>query len=88
MFDTFLKPIKPLLKPFRKVGGFAPHLLEWCLGPPGPPKPQKSAISGRPNNHVLETQSGQTLRGLRFIIYIFYLFAVGPQKHKVPTNGT
>jgi hypothetical protein len=35
-------------QPFQKVGGFAPKLLEWFLGPPGPPRPHNSAISGRP----------------------------------------
>ncbi len=44
-------------KPFQRVGvGFAPHLLEWRLGPPGPPSPQTSAISGQPKNHVPKTQ--------------------------------
>jgi hypothetical protein len=26
-------------QPFHKVGGFAHHHLEWCWGPPGPPRP-------------------------------------------------
>ncbi len=26
------------------------------MGPPGPPRPRKSTISGRPKNHVLKTQ--------------------------------
>ncbi len=38
-------------------GGLRPHLLEWFLGPPGPPRPQESTISGRPKNHVLKTQA-------------------------------
>ena len=42
--------------PCQNVGGFAPHILEWFLGPPGPPRPRKSTISGRPNNHVSKTQ--------------------------------
>ncbi len=41
---------------FQKVGGFAPHLLERLLGPPGPPRPQKSTIPGRPKNHEMKTQ--------------------------------
>jgi hypothetical protein len=32
--------------------GFAPHPLEWFLRPPGPPKPQKATIFGRPQNHA------------------------------------
>ncbi len=32
--------------PFQKVGGFDPHLLECFFGPPGPPRPQQSTISG------------------------------------------
>ncbi len=40
----------------RRWGGEASHLLEWLLGPPGPPRPQKSANSGRPKNRVLKTQ--------------------------------
>ena len=40
----------------RKVGGEAPHLLQGSPGPPGPPRPQKSTISDRPKNHVLQTQ--------------------------------
>jgi hypothetical protein len=32
------------------------HLLEWLLGPQGPPRPQKSTISCRPKNHALKTQ--------------------------------
>ncbi len=35
-------------QPFQK----APRLLEWFLGPPGPP----NTISGRPKNHALKTQ--------------------------------
>ena len=41
-------------KPLPKVGHEAPHLLEGVSGPPGPPRPQKSTISGRPKNHVLK----------------------------------
>ncbi len=43
-------------KTCHKVGGKAPHLLGWFVGPPGPPRPRKSRISGRPKNHVLKTQ--------------------------------
>ena len=32
------------------------HLLEWFWGPPGPPTPRRSTISGRPKNHVLKPQ--------------------------------
>jgi hypothetical protein len=35
----------------RKVGGFAPHLLEWCSGPP---RPQTSTISGRPKKTCIQ----------------------------------
>ena len=28
-------------RPFQKVGGFAPHFLEWYPGRPGPPRPPK-----------------------------------------------
>jgi hypothetical protein len=41
-------------KPFKNMGGTAPHIFEWFLGPPGPPRPRKSTISGRPKNHVLK----------------------------------
>jgi hypothetical protein len=41
-------------KPFRKVGGEAPHLLEGFVGPAGPPRPQTSTIFGRPQNHALK----------------------------------
>ena len=34
---------------------FGPHILEWFLGPPGPPRPQISTIFDRPKNHVLKT---------------------------------
>ncbi len=49
------RPKRPL-KPLQKVGGEAPHLLEWFLGPLGPPRPEKSAISDRPKIHVLKTK--------------------------------
>ncbi len=49
------RPRRPQ-KPFQKVGGFAPDLLVWLLGPPGPPRSSKSTIAGRPQNHVLETR--------------------------------
>ncbi len=31
----------------RRWGASPPHLLKWCLGPPGPPRPKQSSISGR-----------------------------------------
>ncbi len=43
-------------KPFKNMGGEAPHLFEWFVGPPGPPRPRKSMISGRSKNHVLKTK--------------------------------
>jgi hypothetical protein len=43
-------------KPCQEVGGEAPHRLEWFLGPPGPPRPQRSSIAGQPKNHALKTQ--------------------------------
>ncbi len=39
------------------MGGEAPHLFEWVLRPPGPPRPRKSRISGRPKAHVLKTHN-------------------------------
>jgi hypothetical protein len=33
------RPLRPP-KPFQKLGSEAPHLLEWFLGPPGPPRLQ------------------------------------------------
>ncbi len=30
--------------------------VAWVLRPPGPPRPRKSRISGRPKTHVLKTQ--------------------------------
>ena len=53
-------------KTLQTVRGFAPHLWHlwgWFLGPPGPHKPQKSTISSRPKNHVLQTQ-----------VYVFNVF--------------
>ncbi len=32
--------------PLQKAGREAPRVLEWFLGPPGPPRPPKSMISG------------------------------------------
>jgi hypothetical protein len=43
--------------PFKNMRGFAPHIFEWFLGPPGPPRPRKSAISARPKTHVLKTKA-------------------------------
>ncbi len=44
-------------KTIPKGGGLRPpHLLEWFWGHPGPPKPKKSTIPGRPKNHVSKTQ--------------------------------
>ncbi len=40
----------------KRWGAKPPHPLEWFWGPPGPPRPQKSTICGRPQNHVLKTQ--------------------------------
>jgi hypothetical protein len=34
----------------------SPRLFNWVLRPPGPPRPRKSTISGRPKTHVLKTQ--------------------------------
>jgi hypothetical protein len=42
--------------PVKKMRGEVPHLFDWFLVPPGPPRPQKSTISGRPKTHVLKTQ--------------------------------
>jgi hypothetical protein len=39
----------------QKVGRDVPQLLELVSGQPGPPRPRKSTISGRPRNHVLKT---------------------------------
>jgi hypothetical protein len=44
-------------KPFQKVEGFAPHLWEWFLGPPGPPVPTKSTISSRPKKPCMKHPS-------------------------------
>ncbi len=55
IFGVWAAPAAP--EPNPKGGGLRPpHLLEWFFGPPGPPKTSKSTISGRPKNHVLETQ--------------------------------
>jgi hypothetical protein len=55
-------------KPYEFMGFGAidvtnPHLLEWFLGPPGPPKPQKLAISGRLKNHVFENPENHVFLG-------------------------
>ncbi len=43
-------------KPFKNMGGEAPHIFACFPGHPGPPRPRKSTISGRPKTHVLKTQ--------------------------------
>ena len=53
-------------KPSQRVGAEGPHILEWFLGPPGPPRPQISTIFDRPKNHVLinpaETPTGPKIK--------------------------
>ncbi len=73
-------------EPFQKVGGFAPTFCNGLLGPPGPPRHPTSTISGRPKHHVFKTQAGQTLRGLKFIVYLSCFLRSVP-KHNVPTMG-
>ncbi len=57
---------------FQKVGGFAPDLLEWFLGPPGPPTPQKSTIAGRPQHHLLKTQVYADCTGFHLVFLGLY----------------
>jgi hypothetical protein len=54
IWEVWAAPAAPKTTP--DGGGVAPHLLEWFLGPPGPPKPQNSTISGRPKNHILKNK--------------------------------
>jgi hypothetical protein len=46
----------------KGLGCFAPKILELFLGTPGPPRPKKLTISGRPRNHVLKTHVYSMLR--------------------------
>jgi hypothetical protein len=50
-------------KPIPECEGFAPDILDWLLGPPGLPKPQKSTVYSRPNNYIRKNPS-VGLRGL------------------------
>ncbi len=40
----------------KRWGASPPHIFDWFPGLPGPPRPRFSTISGRPKNHVLQTQ--------------------------------
>ena len=42
-----------VLKPSRKVGGFAPHLFRWLSSSPGPPRPRKRPIFNQIQNPPL-----------------------------------
>jgi hypothetical protein len=44
-----------------------PHLLEWFLGPPGPPKLQKSTISGRPQQPCIKNPRVRIAPGCMFL---------------------
>ncbi len=43
-------------KNYDKIGGLGPQPSVMVWGPPGPPRPQTSTMSGRPKNHVLKIQ--------------------------------
>ncbi len=76
--------------PFQGLGREAAHRLEGVSGPPAPPGPQKSTISGRPTSHVLPTpacdgQDPPTIHNARKTKHslpltfrlLFYFFALG-----------
>ena len=55
IWEVWAAPAAPKTTP--EGGGVAPHLLEWFLGPPGPPEPQNSTISGRPTKTYIKNPS-------------------------------
>jgi hypothetical protein len=55
IWEVWAAPAAPKTTP--EGGGVAAHLLEWCLGPPGPLKPQNSTISGRPKKTYIKNPS-------------------------------
>ncbi len=73
MFGVWAAPAAPTATP--EDAGEAPHLLEWCLGPPWPPRPPKSGIPDRPQNHVLKTQVQYHCLGVNYWQFNVYFRA-------------